>query len=121
MEVQSASRQPAAWYHANMSVFRSIPDAWAIGQLFPIVPLHRLSEPPAVSGSLADLTCDSDGRAGASSNQGVVQSYSFISHSDEGCLTPQLRYLRYARGLIRSDIGGTKLDTEGVIGGERGD
>ena len=64
MEVQSASRQPAAWYHANMSVFRSIPDAWAIGQLFPIVPLHRLSEPPAVSGSLADLTCDSDGRAG---------------------------------------------------------
>uniref|UniRef100_A0A7S0SGZ5 Arginine decarboxylase n=1 Tax=Mantoniella antarctica TaxID=81844 RepID=A0A7S0SGZ5_9CHLO len=75
MEVQSALRQPAAWYHANMSVFRSIPDAWAIGQLFPIVPLHRLGEEPTVAGSLADLTCDSDGRvdrfvgpAAASSN-----------------------------------------------------
>jgi hypothetical protein len=54
--VQSASRQPAAWYHANMSVFRSLPDAWAIGQLFPIVPLHRLAEAPTIAGSLADLT-----------------------------------------------------------------
>mmetsp|Transcript_2975 Transcript_2975/g.6687 ORF Transcript_2975/g.6687 Transcript_2975/m.6687 type:complete len:217 (+) Transcript_2975:2049-2699(+) len=45
-----------------MSVFRSLPDAWAIGQLFPIAPLHRLSEAPTIAGSLADLTCDSDGR-----------------------------------------------------------
>jgi len=45
-----------------MSVFRSLPDAWAIGQLFPITPLHRLAEAPTIAGSLADLTCDSDGR-----------------------------------------------------------
>jgi arginine decarboxylase len=45
-----------------MSVFRSLPDSWAIGQIFPIVPLHRLSEQPEVAGSIADLTCDSDGR-----------------------------------------------------------
>ena len=62
MDVQSAAKQPAAWYHANMSVFRSLPDSWAIGQLFPIAPLHRLSEQPEVAGSIADLTCDSDGR-----------------------------------------------------------
>ena len=83
MEVQSASRQPAAWYHANMSVFRSIPDAWAIGQLFPIVPLHRLSEPPAVSGSLADLTCDSDGRAGGA-RRPIMFVHMYIFRSHEG-------------------------------------
>ncbi len=62
VDVLSAAKQPAVWYHANMSVFRSLPDSWAIGQIFPIVPLHRLSEQPEVAGSIADLTCDSDGR-----------------------------------------------------------
>ena len=62
IDVQSASMQPAVWYHANMSVFRSLPDSWAIGQLFPVVPLHRLTEYPEVNCSIADLTCDSDGR-----------------------------------------------------------
>lgn len=61
-QVLSAMKEPAVWYQANMSVFRSLPDSWAIGQLFPIVPLHRFAEAPTVAGSLADLTCDSDGR-----------------------------------------------------------
>jgi arginine decarboxylase len=49
-------------YFMNFSVFESIPDVWAIDQIFPIVPLSRLHEPPERRAVLADLTCDSDGR-----------------------------------------------------------
>jgi arginine decarboxylase len=49
-------------YFANFSVFESIPDVWAIDQVFPIVPLARLDEAPERRGVIADLTCDSDGR-----------------------------------------------------------
>lgn len=49
-------------YFMNFSVFESIPDVWAIDQIFPIVPLNRLDEPPTRRAVLADLTCDSDGR-----------------------------------------------------------
>jgi arginine decarboxylase len=48
-------------YFCNFSVFQSIPDAWAIDQIFPVLPLHRLNEPPARRAVLQDLTCDSDG------------------------------------------------------------
>jgi arginine decarboxylase-like protein len=51
-----------AVYHMNLSIFKSMPDAWAIGQLFPMVPLHRLDEEPSVRAILSDLTCDSDGK-----------------------------------------------------------
>jgi arginine decarboxylase len=43
-------------------VFQSVPDAWAIDQVFPILPIHRLDEMPAERARLCDLTCDSDGR-----------------------------------------------------------
>jgi arginine decarboxylase len=46
----------------NFSIFQSVPDAWAIEQLFPIVPIHRLNEQPTRNGVLADITCDSDGK-----------------------------------------------------------
>ncbi|MBL6752070.1 MAG: biosynthetic arginine decarboxylase [Nevskia sp.] len=49
-------------YFCNFSVFQSIPDAWAIDQVFPILPVHRLDERPALRATLCDLTCDSDGR-----------------------------------------------------------
>ncbi len=51
----------ATTYFCNFSVFQSIPDHWAIRQLFPVMPLHRLSEKPTANGILADITCDSDG------------------------------------------------------------
>lgn len=50
-----------AKYVTNFSVFRSAPDAWAIDQLFPILPIHKLNVPPTEKGILVDLTCDSDG------------------------------------------------------------
>ncbi len=49
-------------YFCNMSVFQSLPDSWAIDQLFPIMPIHRLAEAPTRRGVLADITCDSDGK-----------------------------------------------------------
>jgi len=49
-------------YYGNFSLFQSLPDVWAIDQLFPICPIHRLSEAPTRSAIIADITCDCDGR-----------------------------------------------------------
>ena len=49
-------------YFCNFSVFQSLPDSWAIDQLFPIMPIHRLNERPTRNAVLADITCDSDGK-----------------------------------------------------------
>ncbi|MBX2988433.1 MAG: biosynthetic arginine decarboxylase [Bdellovibrionaceae bacterium] len=49
-------------YFCNFSVFQSVPDSWAVGQLFPVMPIHQLNEEPNHSATLADLTCDSDGK-----------------------------------------------------------
>ncbi|TLY92026.1 MAG: biosynthetic arginine decarboxylase [Gammaproteobacteria bacterium] len=49
-------------YFCNFSVFQSLPDSWAIDQLFPILPIHRLQERPTRTAVLADITCDSDGK-----------------------------------------------------------
>ncbi len=49
-------------YFCNFSVFQSVPDSWAVGQMFPVMPIHRLQEKPAREATLADLTCDSDGK-----------------------------------------------------------
>jgi arginine decarboxylase len=49
-------------YLCNFSVFQSLLDHWALGQLFPIMPIHQLDQPPDRNGTLADITCDSDGK-----------------------------------------------------------
>ena len=49
-------------YFCNFSLFQSLPDSWAIDQLFPVMPVHRLDEPPERRGTLQDVTCDSDGK-----------------------------------------------------------
>ncbi|MBI5155625.1 biosynthetic arginine decarboxylase [Candidatus Poribacteria bacterium] len=49
-------------FFCNFSVFQSMPDSWAIRQLFPVMPIHRLNEEPTRHGVLADITCDSDGK-----------------------------------------------------------
>lgn len=49
-------------YFCNFSLFQSLPDSWAIDQLFPIMPIHRLDEEPTRRGTLQDITCDSDGK-----------------------------------------------------------
>lgn len=49
-------------YYGNFSLFQSLPDSWAIDQLFPIMPIHRLNEAPSRKAILADITCDCDGK-----------------------------------------------------------
>jgi arginine decarboxylase len=49
-------------YFCNYSIFQSMPDSWAIDHLFPIMPIHRLTEEPNCRGILADISCDSDGK-----------------------------------------------------------
>ena len=61
-ELESLEHDLADTYFINASVFQSIPDAWAIGQLFPVLPIQRLGERPRRRAILADLTCDSDGK-----------------------------------------------------------
>jgi arginine decarboxylase len=49
-------------YFCNFSLFQSIPDSWAIKQLFPVMPIHRLAERPTQHAVIGDITCDSDGK-----------------------------------------------------------
>ena len=60
-ELQNFQLSLRQTYFANFSLFQSIPDSWAIDQLFPIMPLQRLGQRPDVMASIADITCDSDG------------------------------------------------------------
>jgi arginine decarboxylase len=61
-ELEGLERQLSDTYYCNFSVFQSIPDHWAVKQLFPTMPIHRLNERPARRAIIADLTCDSDGK-----------------------------------------------------------
>jgi arginine decarboxylase len=61
-DLQGLERALADTYFCNFSVFQSAPDHWAVKQLFPVMPIHRLNEQPLRKGTLVDLTCDSDGK-----------------------------------------------------------
>lgn len=61
-DLEDLEKIMASIYYVNLSVFQSVPDSWAIDQLFPIMPIHRLDEEPTERATLADLTCDSDGK-----------------------------------------------------------
>ena len=61
-DLANLERDMADTYFVNFSVFQSLPDSWAINQLFPVLPLHRHDEQPTRHAVLADITCDSDGK-----------------------------------------------------------
>lgn len=61
-ELESLPQLLADIYYGNFSVFQSLPDSWAIGQVFPVMPIHRLNEEPTRQAIIADLTCDCDGK-----------------------------------------------------------
>jgi arginine decarboxylase len=61
-DLQNLDESLSDTYFCNFSLFQSIPDSWAIKQLFPIMPIHRLNEPPTRHAVLGDITCDSDGK-----------------------------------------------------------
>ena len=61
-DLQSLDEMLADTYFCNFSLFQSMPDSWAIKQLFPVMPIHRLDKPPTNHAVLGDITCDSDGK-----------------------------------------------------------
>ena len=61
-ELRQISRILSDKYFCNFSLFQSLPDSWAIDQIFPVVPIHRLNEQPTVASTIQDMTCDSDGK-----------------------------------------------------------
>ncbi|MBS1562282.1 MAG: biosynthetic arginine decarboxylase [Bacteroidetes bacterium] len=61
-EFRALPKMLADKYFCNFSLFQSLPDSWAIDQLFPIMPIHRLNTKPTRSATLQDITCDSDGK-----------------------------------------------------------
>ena len=61
-DLEGLEKGLADTYYGNFSVFQSAPDHWAVKQLFPTIPIHRLNERPTRRGVIADLTCDSDGK-----------------------------------------------------------
>ena len=61
-DLEDLEKGMADTYYGNLSVFQSAPDHWAVKQLFPVMPIHRLDEEPRRRGVFADLTCDSDGK-----------------------------------------------------------
>lgn len=73
-ELQGLESMMSDTYFCNFSVFQSMPDSWAIKQLFPIMPIHRLNEPPTRRAVLGDITCDSDGKIDQFIDQRDVRS-----------------------------------------------
>jgi len=61
-DLQNLDEQLSDTYFCNFSLFQSIPDSWAVKQLFPVMPIHRLNEKPTNHAVLGDITCDSDGK-----------------------------------------------------------
>jgi arginine decarboxylase len=72
-EIDTLRNQLGDQFLLNFSVFQSLLDHWALGQLFPICPIHRLNEEPVRRGTLADITCDSDGKVSKFINGGEPQ------------------------------------------------
>ena len=74
-ELRALDKQMADKYFCNFSLFQSLPDSWALDQLFPIMPIARLSEQPTRSATLQDITCDSDGKITTYVNGGHQTNY----------------------------------------------
>jgi arginine decarboxylase len=83
-DLKSLRAALAGTYYANLSVFRSAPDTWAIEQLFPLMPIHRLEEEPTRLGHFADLTCDSDGKLARFIGEGQAKPLLELHAPQEG-------------------------------------
>ncbi len=79
-------------YFCNFSLFQSLPDSWAIDQLFPIMPIHRLNERPTRQGILADVTCDSDGKIERFVGGGTVKRSLELHELGDGASDPRHPY-----------------------------
>lgn len=73
-ELRGLDKLLADKYFCNFSLFQSLPDSWAIDQLFPIMPIQRLGERPTRNATIQDITCDSDGKISNFVNDGHITS-----------------------------------------------
>lgn len=103
-------------YYCNFSVFQSLPDSWALEQLFPIVPLHRLNERPERRATLVDLTCDSDGQLTSfiDAEAGGVQKYLEVHALEPGKPYYMGVFLTGAYQEILGDLHNLFGDTDAV-------
>jgi len=92
-------RTLASIYYANLSIFRSAPDTWAMDQIFPVMPIHRLNEEPTEKATLADLTCDSDGKLERFIDQKNVKKLLEV-HPLEPAEGGQRKYKPYHLGMF---------------------
>jgi arginine decarboxylase len=83
-ELQNLDTMMSDTYFCNFSVFQSMPDSWAIDQLFPMMPIHRLTEVPTRKAVLGDITCDSDGKVDQFIDLRDVQSTLELHQFTEG-------------------------------------
>lgn len=74
-ELRQLDKQMSDMYFCNFSLFQSLPDSWAIDQLFPIIPIQRLDERPTRSATLQDISCDSDGKIATYVNHNQQTNY----------------------------------------------
>ena len=74
-DLQTLQSNLIDFYYANFSVFQSLPDSWAIDQLFPIMPIHKLDTEPTHRAILADITCDCDGKVDRFLNRDGISTY----------------------------------------------
>ncbi len=103
-------------YFCNFSVFQSLPDSWALDQLFPIMPIHRLAEKPERRAILVDLTCDSDGHINnfIDVETGGQQSYLEVHNLEPGQPYYLAVFLTGAYQEILGDLHNLFGDTDAV-------
>lgn len=86
-DLKQLSRMLPDKYFCNFSLFQSLPDSWAIDQIFPIMPIHRLDEKPNNTAILQDITCDSDGKIDS-----FISSYNFTHYLPVHALSSKESY-----------------------------
>lgn len=77
-EIENIEKTLLDVYFCNFSVFQSLPDSWAINQIFPVMPIHRLLEEPTRRAIIADLSCDSDGKIDNFSSRTGQQYFTYL-------------------------------------------
>ena len=88
-ELQNLDESLSDTYFCNFSLFQSMPDSWAIKQLFPIMPIHRLNERPTQHAVLGDITCDSDGKIDQFIDRRDVQEDAAAAHVQRRPVLPR--------------------------------
>ncbi len=112
-DLEELERDLADTYYVNLSVFQSIPDHWAVKQLFPVMPIQRLNEKPTRRAILADLTCDSDGKIDQFIDQHDVKNVLEL-HSPNGRPYLLAAFLIGAYQEILGDLHNLFGDTDAV-------